>query len=157
MARESAQMFAQRLDAGAAAQAAAAEPTAVAAADNGAKKARRGEYGTAQERWDWRKSRDAVALALAKGCRCGCIEKFSRKYTIGDVAAKRQFHAEQSSDERRDEFMHYLDGNANDQGGYDLHLEHTSEVVCIVGYSYYHGHTTDWLYEKMRKHKVRAR
>ena len=160
MQRPSAQMLAHNLSAAATA-ANAATPTADAAATAdtaGAKKARRGEYGTDAERWSWRSSREAIAADLAKGCACGCIEKMSLKYSLTDIVAQRGFHAEESANERRSRFLLYLEDNHNPAKsiGYDLHLKDTSDEVCINGFSYYHGFPIDWVYAMIRRHKVRA-
>ena len=97
------------------------------------RKCSRGEYGTEDERWAGRISREGVMEDLAKGCPCGCTDLLN----VGEVLEARAEMERNDSEGKRTFTRTYLDDNPAPakSGGYNFHpVTDSHRVLCYRGW-----------------------
>ena len=93
------------------------------------RKCSRGEYGTEDERWAGRISREGVMEDLAKGCPCGCTDLLN----VGKVLEARAEMERSDSEGKRAFTRTYLDDNpARVAGSLEL-LRRENPSIASVG------------------------
>lgn len=101
--------------------------------DGRKRKGARGEYGTEDERWAARSSRQGVMDDLATGCPCGCTDLLN----VGEVLEARADMRRNDAAGKRMFTRTYLDNNVAPakSGGYNFHpVTDSHRVLCYRGW-----------------------
>ena len=118
---------------------------------------KRAAYGSDGERWAERMLRTTITDDIARGCSkaCGCVDAHAN---LADILEQRQAREKQSMPERREWFNGMLNALEHDASstGYKLNWGNVDKPACAVGFALRHGFTKDWVYDRMRKHRVGA-
>ena len=114
--------------------------------------AKRGEYGSAEDRWASRCTVEAIQIDQANGCTvaCGCVQRLS----LAEIQDQRTQRMNERGAGRREFLRTYFEHNRNLECrfGYELHTQDASKrILCTTGFAVYHGFTVSFLYDQRKR------
>ena len=98
--------------------------------------AKRGEYGSAEDRWASRCTVEAIQIDQANGCTvaCGCVQRLS----LAEIQDQRTQRMNERGAGRREFLRTYFEHNRNLECrfGYELHTQDASKrILCTTGFA----------------------